>query len=749
MLKKGTLIILIVISIIFVVGFALRAESTHLSGIPDNEKSYYKDQNNLPYMYELDSYYNYRLTKNYLDHGYLGDAIINGTEWDLHSYYPPGVPMDYPPLIVFLTAFFYKLVNLFTNVPLIVVCFWIPALIAPLSGVIAFLFVRRFTNDYGGFVAGILTVTIPFYFMRTVPGWFDTDMFNVLFPLLVTWLFFEAVHNRNRYPYGIIISALAAFSMFIFSMAWGLWVYNFYLIILFSSFYIIWCKFKGKKVKNLFYVLGTFFIGTILMLWIFSGYMNVIKLFTSPFELINVLGHQTQWYPWPNVYLSVSELGKPSIKEVISGLGFTLFSGLFGFFWIFRIMINKKLKNQFLSKMNWFFFSFIIIWTIVCFFTLLQGARFIIMLIPPLIISSGIIIGVCIDYLNLLKNSHFTIFKRRKNIIKIIAIFIVFIVTIPSILNVAQVTVNPNVNDDLWDASEWIQNNTSYDTVIISSWSYGHLFTGIANRSVLFDGRLGYLETMPIRDFDNSYVFGSRSPSVSRDYWINEAFSTSNESLSFGIFRMLSTSGDLAWLTLDEYSGNTTKSIEILNNILGVDKKTAQHILINYNLNQKQAENILKYTHPNNPNPFVIVTYDTMINSGKWIFKFGNWNFNETKGIDPIYSVGDINMHESFLNTSNGIFMNLKNDNVKWENKTPYSLIITKDGDVKSYYFNKKSNFCVILLMDDKKAIVIDKHFENSLFMKLVVEKNNSTYFKSVYKNKKVVVWIHPHNMIY
>ncbi|MCE7697961.1 MAG: dolichyl-diphosphooligosaccharide--protein glycosyltransferase subunit STT3 [Methanobacterium paludis] len=90
MSKKRLATTMAVILIIFLLGFILRIETTHITGIPTNEKAFYQDQNGLPYMYEMDSYYNYRLTKNYLDHGYMGDAIVNGTQWDWHSYAPSG-----------------------------------------------------------------------------------------------------------------------------------------------------------------------------------------------------------------------------------------------------------------------------------------------------------------------------------------------------------------------------------------------------------------------------------------------------------------------------------------------------------------------------------------------------------------------------------------------------------------------------------------------------------------------------------
>ena len=70
-----------IVLLIFSIGLFLRVETTNLNSIPDSQKSFYQDQNGLPYMYELDSYYNYRLTENYLDHGHLGDAIIKGVDW--------------------------------------------------------------------------------------------------------------------------------------------------------------------------------------------------------------------------------------------------------------------------------------------------------------------------------------------------------------------------------------------------------------------------------------------------------------------------------------------------------------------------------------------------------------------------------------------------------------------------------------------------------------------------------------------
>jgi dolichyl-diphosphooligosaccharide--protein glycosyltransferase len=735
MLKKDIILKFAIILLIFSVGFFLRFNSANLNGIPAAEKDFYQDQAGLPYMYELDSYYNYRLTKNYLDHGYLGDTKINGIEWDLYSYYPPGVPMDYPPLIVYLTAFIYKLINIFSQIPLLTICFWIPAFIAPLSGILAYFFVSRLTNDFGGFAAGILAVISPFYFLRSVPGWFDTDMFIIFFSILVVWFFIEAFQSKNKRN-RVVFAFLSAFSMFLFSIAWNGWQYLFLLLISFSLIYIIYSKLTNKNVANIFYTFSIFFIGSISLILIFTGYLSILKLYSNIFEIFKLTGSQNIWAPFPDLYLSVSELSVPSPIEVVAKIDPILF-GLGIFALIFMPIALKKKENYLhFNNINWFLYSFLVLWIFIGFITLLKGVRFIMLLLPPLIISVGIMVGILIEYLKTI--------KIKKIIFYFSFICIILLVSLIPALNTYDTSkvLKPGVNDDLWSSAEWIHVNTPNNTVIINEWSYGHFLSSIADRSVVLDGRSAYIETLPIRAYYNNPAINSKSPGTSRDYWITRAFTTNNETLSAGIFKMISTSGDRCQLILDNYTGNTTKSVEILNNILGIDKEVALNVLTkNYQLKQEEAKEVLEYTHPDNQNPFIIFTCDSMINNAKGTFDFGEWDFRQLKSNNYTYSVGDINTNGTALNTTNNVTINMENNVAKWKGKIPYCYIEIKNGLISKYYLDKNSSFCVYLRMDDKKSIVIDKKFENSVFTKLVIEKSNSTSYKPIYKNKSVIIW--------
>ncbi|RJS49128.1 MAG: peptide transporter [Methanobacterium sp.] len=735
MSKKSILISLASILLILSVALFLRIESYNLPGIGPEDQEFYRDSEGKPYLYGMDSYYNYRLTQNFIERGIMGDRIINGIEWDSYSYSPPGVPLDYPPLLIYITALLYEVINYFVSVPLLTISFWLPALISPLAGIAVYLFVKRYVNNTAGIVAGVLTVISPFYLLRTIPGWFDTDMFNILFPVLVVWSFIESINNKDIKK-KVFFASTSSFLMLIFSMAWNGWQYIFYIIIFFTLLYLIWRYSKGKKnIKECLVSLTIFSGGSLLLILFLTGFVNFLKPFYGLMELFNLIT-TNPWVPWPDLYSGVSELIIPSFGELISELGLIfLIIGIIGLFLVYPILKNKEMKEKYLMKMNWFIYLFLIAWTLAGFVSLLKGARFILLLIPPLSISAGIVVGI-------LLKSFESLFKNKKTS-KVLYILIIGAIIFPQLI-IAHNSLErslPSSNDDLWDSAQWIKNNTPDDTLIILDWSYGHFFSAIAERPVVFDGRSAYVETLPIRQFyDSNITFDGRIPNTSREYWISRAFATSNETLSAGIFRMLANGGDSAYLTLDGFTNNTTKSVLILNEILGVDKDSAFEILTNkYLLSENQSTEILNYTHPPYTRPFVVLTYDGMINTGNLDFYFGNWDFDEQIGGEYTYSVG--NFEHQVITSTNEVEYNAQNKQITWKNKEPYCVIEVTNNTIKKRYINNESDFCIVILWDDEKTVVIDKKFENSLFTKLVLQKENTENFESIYKNKKVVVW--------
>jgi len=695
--------ILTIILIIFFAGFITRIETVELKGLNNTEKAYYTDDKGLPYMYEPDSYYNYRLAANTLDHGHPGDKIINGTPWDLHSNYPPGRQVDYPPLILWISIIFYKFLNLFTTIDFMEACFWLPAIIGPLAGIPTFFFVRRYVGNLSGLLAGILLVLAPFYFFRTVPGFFDTDMFNIFFPILVVLFFCKATETNKNYMPSLALSSL---SLALFSLAWDGWPYIFYIIILSSIFYVIFLKIKRKEVVGFAKKLTIFFAISLILIALF-GRLNYFLALSTFFDY---LFKPSSLNGWPGVYESIAELHAPGFYGLLNvGLG------LFGAIIIGSIMLREKIRKVHLPHFSLYSFILILTWIMMGSIAYSLSARFASLAIPPTMIFVGLLIGVMDSYL---KHSKF----RRLNLKfkNIFMVALVILLSMTSIIQVSGIRFDPIANDDLVLASSWIRSETDPFTIVITEWSYGFPVETFSQRPALIDG-------------------GSQV--APRSYWVYHAFTTNNESLSIGIFNMLSTGGDKPINLLQNKTRSTRLTVTILNDIVGVNKEEARKILKEkYNMDPLFTERLLSYTHQSKKQPFIILTCDEMILVGYWYFYYGFWDFNKSKGYDYIYSIGSSNDTSQIRHYSNNVKLDLDNGG-SWENKKPYNTII-KDGNSKRIIAgDDKSNFSIIVLLDKNQAIVLDKSFQDSLFVKLVILKEETEHIKQVYKNNSTIIW--------
>ena len=795
----------IIIILLFLVVFSIRAEAASIGGVPDQAKSFYQDQNGLAFFSEMDSYYNLRLTEDYLNHGYLGDTKINGTDWDLHSSYPPGQSAEYPPLIVYLTAFTYKFVNLFKHVPLNAVAIWIAPFIASLAVIPAYLLIRRITNDYGGITAGLLVGLAPAYFAHTFAGFFDTDQFNMLLPLLVVMFFIYSILAKNMKS-RTIYASLSAISMLVFTLAWEGWWYIFYLIIATVVIYLLVSKFlfnfkpiksdyfKGKLAwfndKPEIYTFVVFLVLSLILMSISLGLSGLFSGLESPIG-VTKLQSAVQSTSYPNVYISVSELQIPSITEVINGVGgfLPLLFGIFGVIALIWKLKPKEVKKEvpdkkprkprrrgrnrrkedekeiekdtkiikpdpIPQKRNYIFYIVLFsLWLLITAYAMTKGVRFIENFSLPIALSAGIFVGILLSYVK----GHVKNISYQKIIMAVIVIAVVFS-PITSAYGISS-TVVPGTDNSMVSSLEWINNNTSNNTVITSWWDFGHLFTAVADRPVTFDGS------------------SQNSP---RAYWVGKALLTSNETLSVGILRMLASSGDMAPLTLDNYTNNTGKSAEILNNILGVNKTQAISIMTTqYNLTPDQAQTIVQYTHPNNPTPDVLITSSDMVGKAGWWSYFGSWNFTSNNGTNYQYLAAQMNSttvnNKTLLiggnavvaqaNGTNNISAGIVDTNAITSNDTtatlneisnelksgngslvipPHTLTLINNNTVTQTLVSNSSQYSILLINENDTyiAVAMNKELENSMFTKLFFEGGAGlTHFKSLYGQPGVMVW--------
>lgn len=317
-----------IILILFTLVFALRCQAADIGGVPNDAKADYVDINGLPYFSEMDSYFNLRMTQNYMDHGYFGDTLVNGSGWDMHSYYPSGREVgNYQPMIAYVTSVLYGFINMFKDMSITEVAFWTGAFISSFAVIPAYIFARRITNDYGAVAAALLVALGPNYISHTYAGFFDTDMFNVTLPLFFILFFVESM-KAEKLSSRIIFALLSVISIGLYSLSWtGFMFYPAVMILVMIVFFVL-CfylripvieptrKYANKlqwlvNQKELFSLALIVVMGIVGLLATVgvSGIITGIEGLTGGLSLqaaanVNV---------WPNVFVSVAEMQIPSV----------------------------------------------------------------------------------------------------------------------------------------------------------------------------------------------------------------------------------------------------------------------------------------------------------------------------------------------------------------------------------------------------------------------------------------------------
>ena len=349
---------IVVILMLIAVVFALRAPAADLNLIPNDMKADYTDENGLPYFSEMDSYYNLRLTEDYIDHGFVGDEMVNGSEWDNHRYAPTGNQINYELGIVYVTSFIHDFANQYLgDYSVREVAFWTGAIIASLAVIPAFIFARRLTNTTGAIVATLIIVLAPNYFSHTFAGFFDTDMFYYIFSLFFIFFFVEAIRAKNII-WKVVFAILSIISIGLFSQSWTGYIFYIGLMGLFSVAYLIVCYFFNigddnpneypskfqwfihqKELLAIIILAVIGFIG----LGVFKGVDGVLSIFGELLKLLSLQSLSRSASGFPNVLISVAEMQVPnmlgggmnsiflaSTNGAINGIGgiLVLFSGL-------------------------------------------------------------------------------------------------------------------------------------------------------------------------------------------------------------------------------------------------------------------------------------------------------------------------------------------------------------------------------------------------------------------------------------
>lgn len=581
-------------------------------------KEIYQDPKGRVYNLNIDPYYYLRWARNYLSHGYIGDELRDGKSFDNHKFAPIGGYSGDAAIYPYALVFLYKLLH-FLNQSLTLEesSKYLPVLLSALAVIPAFLMGRRISNNIGGFFTALIIATNVAMLSRTMFGDADNDSYSIFFPVTIVWLFVESLEAKTLRK-KCIFAALTGIVVGLYSFAWAGWWYVFDFLLATLGLSLVYFVFAHRaELKGHFLeyakhsaIRDMLAVGLFLILFagiftsIFIGFGSFRGAILSPFDFMKIKD-ASKANLWPNVYTTVAELNPGSFDEVVNTMGGSTL------LWVSVLgVILTMFRRDEYGKPELRYGILLSLWFAGTVYASTKGVRFNLLVVPAFAVGFGAAAGRIYGILS--KSFSFRGSEKRIEVPKIIpsaAIVLIFLWLLSAPLASAYNLPKsgfPLVNDAWYDSLTDIKEKTPKDTIITSWWDYGHIFKYIADRPVTFDGA---------------------SQNVPQAHWVGRLLLTDNEKESVGILRMLDCGANTAFEKLDATLNNTPKSVRILHQIILLDKDTAKKTLEGQNLSDKQADEVLNYTHCGPP-PAVVITSEDMIGkAGVWAH-FGSWDFD-------------------------------------------------------------------------------------------------------------------------
>jgi len=613
-----------------------------------------------PYMGDIDSYYWLRQAKNIVEKGYNCDAIENGVCYDTYTLAPEKVRLS-KSLHPYSIALVYKAVKPFApDFTLMQAQLIVPTIYAAITAMIVFIFALMVHGLLAALVSSILISVSPIFLSRSIGS--DSDIYNIFFPVVIVFFAYLSFASAG-WKKKAVFSSIAGLAVGAYSFAWVGWWYlfDFIIIAIFADYFFSIIKgfripeklgiksiFKSHKTKDALATFLAFAISSFISLSLISGF-NIIKAtYESPlgFTKVKIAANANLW---PNVLTTVAEFNEASINHVIeqmwgnlffflallgiiillyknfrnmakrfiisllsvavlyylatpkgTGLELVYYLALLGIAFCLALYSAFKSEEEIDIKLAVLF----LLWIAASIYAAAKGARFVLLLVPPVAIGIGITFG----FLHKTLSSIIAKLTKTNKAFVAVMLFLVFsyylIEPVKGGINTAK-NYLPNVNDRWWDALTKIKENSKPDAIINSWWDFGHWFKYIADRRVTLDGS------------------SQNHPQL---HWLGKLLLTPDEKEAVGILRMLDCSGNRAFETINKIKDNTPKSIKLLNKLVLVsNREQARGMLINEGFSKEESEKVINYTHCEPPEDFLIASEDMIGKSGVWAH-FGSWN---------------------------------------------------------------------------------------------------------------------------
>ena len=567
-----------------------------------DKKSFYQNSSGNTYMFGIDSYYWLRLTKNLIKKGHVGDRVVGKTNHDDLIDMPIEDSLS-KSIHLWMGKFIYTVYNfLKIDADPNTGFYAIPVIFSLLLAIFSFLITRMLCgSNIAAFFASLAINLCPMLLQRTTGEWFDTDIYNVFFPLVIFGAFMFVFYYKETIK-RILGLVLFCVLVALYAGVWQGWWFIFDLLLICGVVYFLLEEADARRLRNnLFWLLSLFVFGLV-SVWLYTGKESALSFIFAPKELIFAL-KSVPLDNWPNIFLTVAELRKISPFRLSQELGGLLvfFIAIFGA--LYFILIEKVIRN---NKTGLGYFA-ISIWLGVLYYVSLNAIRFTILLIVPL----GILFGLTID--TVIRKSLALSRKFSKQIhflvLGLLVIMVYFLISFYVKRTYAICFPKRPMLNDSWHRSiTYIKDQSSPDAYINSWWDYGHWYKAIGERRVLFDGKT---QNSPIA------------------FWMAKTLTTNNEEEALGILRMLNLSKNKSFDLLESFGFSHLKSVKILKDLAVINNKDKAEKYLKDYLDLDKINQLIPLLYQKEmPETYFIASYD-LVAKMPAISLIGNWDFEK------------------------------------------------------------------------------------------------------------------------
>lgn len=466
------------------------------------------------YLLVVDPYYHYRMAETILEQG-------SRPQIDMIAAYPTGAPVVHPPFFHYYLAYSYKFISMFSSMSLFQWCIYANIIPVILTLIVAFFLGRTLTTDVGGvFTAAFVAVNTAIV-MRTVIAYTDTDIWIVLFSLLICYFFFSAIKEQNEQDIGTFISKSLKWNiplgvtLFLFAVTWrGHWHLP---LLLFASslIYMVIGAVRKTLDRNICAVFSASFLVFLLLFSVYEGmYVYALLLggcalawilidrLTAPslqsrvhpviwgsiiaisafilyqegvfnifFSTVSTAGGSTSQggLAIPDISISIMQRFEITASRMLDYFGVLLFIAPFGI--ILLLWKRDKYALEILVSLVLYMAGTAVLMTL--------GGRYTLLFAIPLILAAGCFFGFLPQIL-----------KERVTQKGVISVLLACsLALVPSYITAEQASRSESVmTDDLYSMLTWMNENTPQDAVILAGWDMGYWIESIAKRRSVMNG---------------------------------------------------------------------------------------------------------------------------------------------------------------------------------------------------------------------------------------------------------------------